>query len=354
MSLTLWITALPVWAIAIVFAVALILIIKGGDVFVDAASSIAGALKIPPLIVGATIVSLATTLPEIIVSVSAAAKGNVDIAAGNAIGSVTANTALVMGVLLVGMPIIVDKKDFTPKGILLFLAAAVLILSCIFTPRFHMNSAAGAGDYYTLATIGIVVLGILCITFFAQNIRNAKNGMLADRALQKETEQKAAVQPAYTKKQIIKSVILFVLGGAGIVIGAQALVESGSELALRFGIEQRVISVVAFALGTSLPELITAISALRKKESAISVGNIIGANIIDLTLILPLCALSSAVKGNGSLAVPVQAVAIDMSVCLLTIAIAVIPTIFRGKFSRVQGGMMLTCYGAYVVSTVAF
>ena len=349
MSLTVWITALPVWAIAIVFAAALILIIKGGDVFVDAASRIAGALKIPPLIVGATIVSLATTLPEIIVSVSAAAKGNVDIAAGNAIGSVTANTALVKGVLLVGMPIMIDKKDFTPKGVLLFLSATVLILSCIFTPRFHMNSAAGAGDYYSLATIGIVVLGILCISFFVQNIRHAKSEIQIERR-----QPAQAAQPAYSKKQIFKSVILFVLGGAGIVIGAQALVESGSELALRFGIEQRVISVVAFALGTSLPELITAISALRKKESAISVGNIIGANIIDLTLILPLCALSSAIKGNGSLAVPVQAVAIDMSVCLLTIAIAVIPTIFRGKFSRIQGGLMLGCYSAYVVSTVAF
>ncbi|MBR2590587.1 MAG: calcium/sodium antiporter [Clostridia bacterium] len=350
MSLTLWITALPVWAIAIVFIVALILIIKGGDVFVDAAGNIAAALKIPPLIVGATIVSLATTLPEVIVSVSAVAKGNVDIAAGNAIGSVTANTALVMGVLLIGMPIMVDKKDFTPKGILLFLAAGVLILSCVFTPRFQMSDGVNEGEYYSLAGIGIVVLAILCITFFAQNIRHAKS----DIKLAHTKEETAAAQPAFTKKQIVKSIIFFILGGAGIVIGAQALVESGSELALRFGIEQRVISVVAFALGTSLPELITAISALRKKESAISIGNIIGANIIDLTLILPLCAFSSVLKGNGSLAVPVQSVAIDMGVCLLTIAIAVIPTIFRGKFSRVQGGIMLTCYSAYVVSTVAF
>ena len=349
MSLTLWITALPVWAIAIVFIVALILIIKGGDVFVDAAGNIAGALKIPPLIVGATIVSLATTLPEIIVSVSAVAKGNVDIAAGNAIGSVTANTALVMGVLLIGMPIMVDKKDFTPKAILLFLAACVLILSCVFTPRFHIDGAVNEGEYHSLATVGIVVLAILCITFFAQNIRHAKSDIKIAHK-----REAAATQPVFTKKQTVKSVIFFLLGGAGIVIGAQALVESGSELALRFGIEQRVISVVAFALGTSLPELITAVSALRKKESAISVGNIIGANIIDLTLILPLCALCSAMKGNGSLAVPVQSVAIDMSVCLLTIAIAVIPTIFRGKFSRVQGGVMLTCYSAYVVSTVAF
>ena len=348
MSLSLLISALPVWATAIVFAVALVLIIKGGDVFVDAASRIAGALKIPPLIVGATIVSLATTLPEIIVSVSAAAKGNVDIAAGNAIGSVTANTALVMGVLLVGMPIMVDKKDFTPKGILLFLAASVLILSCVFTPRFQMSSSLLEGEYHSLATAGIIVLAVLCIAFFVQNIRHAKSGMQA------QPREETPTQAELDKKDILKSILFFVLGAGGIVLGAQALVESGSALALHFGIEQRVISVIAFALGTSLPELITAISALRRKESAISVGNIIGANIIDLTLILPLCALSCAVQGGGSLAVPVKAVAIDMSVCLLTIAIAVIPTIFRGKFSRAQGGVMLTCYGAYVISTVVF
>ena len=349
MFLSAWIAALPVWALALVFIVALVLIIKGGDIFVDAASSIACALKIPPLIVGATIVSLATTLPEIIVSVSAAAKGNVDIAAGNAIGSVTANTALVMGVLLVGIPIAVEKKDFTPKAIVLFLAASVLILSCVFTPRFRMQSALSTGEYHSLATAGILVLAVLCTVFFVQNIRNAKSGMKLEH-----TKQAERVQSEVSKAQILKSMVFFVLGAGGIVLGAQGLVESGSKLALHMGIEQRVISVIAFALGTSLPEFITAISALRKKESAISVGNIIGANIIDLTLILPLCALSSAIHGSGSLAVPVQTVSIDMSVCLLCIAVAVIPTIFTGKFSRMQGGVMLTCYGAYVVSTVAF
>ena len=345
MSLTALISALPVPVIIIALVVALVMIIKGGDAFVDAAGYIAGALKIPKLIVGATIVSFATTLPEVIVSVSAAAKGNVDMAAGNAIGSVTANTALVMGILLLGMPIAVDKKDFTPKGILLFASAAVLLVSCIVTPRFHMSSTLLEGDYYSLATIGIVVLAGICILFFVQNIHHAKT----IPPIEHESEE-----PTITvcKKDVIKNIILFVLGAAGIVLGAQVLVESGSELAKRFGIEQRIISVIGFAIGTSLPELITAISALRKKESAISVGNIIGANIIDLTLILPLCAFSSAIRGGGSLAVPAQAVAIDMSVCLATIAIAVIPTIFRGKFSRAQGGVMLTCYGAYVLTTM--
>lgn len=347
MELSVWFGTLPTWVLMLAFVAALVLIVKGGDSFVDAAGYIAGALKIPKLIVGATIVSFATTMPEMIVSVSATAKGNIDMAAGNAIGSVTANTALVMGILLLGMPITVNKKDFTPKAVMLFGAACVLIFSCIFTPKFTYTSALADGEYYSLALAGIVVLVILCSAFFVQNIHGAKGAM-------KEAPDPgdAVIHP--TKKDVLKNICLFILGAAGIVIGAQVLVESGSELAKRFGIEQRIISVIAFAIGTSLPELITAISALRKKESAISVGNIIGANIIDLTLILPMCAITSALKGNGTLAVPVQAVVIDMSVCLITIAIAVIPTIFKGKFTRVQGGVMLACYGAYVAVTCFF
>lgn len=344
MGLDVLFAGLPTWVLILAFVAALVLIVKGGDSFVDAAGYIAGALKIPKLIVGATIVSFATTLPELLVSVSATAKGNVDMAAGNAIGSVTANTALVMGILLLGMPIAVNKKDFTPKALILFGAACVLILSCIFTPKFSLSSVLADGEYYSLAIAGIVVLVILCSAFFVQNIRGTKGAMKEAPA-----PRDAAIKP--TKKEVGKNILLFVLGAAGIVLGANVLVESGSEVAKRFGIEQRIISVIAFAIGTSLPELITAISALRKKESAISVGNIIGANIIDLTLILPMCALTSSLKGNGALAVPVQAVVIDMSVCLITIAIAVIPTIFRGKFSRVQGGVMLACYGAYVAVT---
>ena len=341
MSLTTLVGAMPLWALGITFAVALLLIIKGGDIFVDAASFIAKVLKIPKLIIGATIVAFATTLPEMIVSISATAKGNVEIAAGNAIGSVTANTALVMGILLIGLPIAVDKKDFTPKGIILFLSAAVLILACIFTPRFSKTSLFSEGSYYSLSLIGIIVLAILCLSFFIQSIHHTRHG----EALEAESFHA-------TKKETVRHILLFIAGAAGIVIGAQLLVESGSEAAKRFGIDQRIISIVAFALGTSLPELVTAISAIRKKQSSISVGNIVGANIIDLTLILPLCALTSSISGNGSLAVPSKIVAIDMSVCLICIAIAVIPTMIRGKFKRSQGVLMLGFYLVYVCLTV--
>ena len=113
-----------------------------------------------------------------------------------------------------------------------------------------------------------------------------------------------------------------------------------------------VIGLTMVALGTSLPELVTTITALRKKEGALSVGNILGANIIDLTLILPICSFISMGKGNGALAVSVSSVTIDMVVCMIAIVIAVLPTIISQKFRRWQGAVMLAGYIGYVVSVV--
>ena len=117
------------------FIVGLVLIIKGGDWFVDSASWIAEVLGVPKFVIGATIVSIATTLPEMIVSIQATAKGNVDMAAGNAIGSVTANTAMIMGLFIVCMPFAIKRKEFAPKACMMFGASALLMLGCIFTEK---------------------------------------------------------------------------------------------------------------------------------------------------------------------------------------------------------------------------
>lgn len=153
-----------------------------------------------------------------------------------------------------------------------------------------------------------------------------------------------------TKKDWFKNIIFFVLGAAGIVVGADLLVNYGTQIAQSLGIPQRVISVIAIAIGTSLPELVTTITALRKKVGALSVGNILGANIIDLTLILPICSFVSMGKGTGALAVSVSSVTIDMIVCLCAIAVAVFPTIITKKFNRWQGVVMLAGYVGYVIS----
>lgn len=139
----------------VLFIIGLILIIKGGDWFVDSASWIAEVAGVPKFVIGATIVSLATTLPEMIVSITATAKGNVEMAAGNAVGSVTANTAMIMGIFIVSMPFAIKRKSFSPKALMMFAASAVLVLGCIFTSKREMTFEGETNMYYTLSTIGL-------------------------------------------------------------------------------------------------------------------------------------------------------------------------------------------------------
>lgn len=339
----------------VLFAIGLVLIIKGGDWFVDSASWIAEVLGVPKFVIGATIVSIATTLPEMIVSIQATAKGNVDMAAGNAIGSVTANTAMIMGVFIVCMPFAIKRKEFAPKAIMMFCASAALVLGCVFTKQETLTFEGETNLYYRLSLIGLIVLIAIFVIFFIENFASMKKSETQiepspeNIGLQEEDDIVPSKETA-TKKDWFKNIIFFALGAAGIVVGADLLVNYGTQIAQSLGIPQRVISVIAIAIGTSLPELVTTITALRKKVGALSVGNILGANIIDLTLILPICSFVSMGKGTGALAVSVSSVTIDMIVCLCAIAVAVFPTIITKKFNRWQGVVMLAGYVGYVIS----
>ncbi len=340
----------------VLFVIGLVLIIKGGDWFVDSASWIAEVAGVPKFVIGATIVSLATTLPEMIVSVMATAKGNVDMAAGNAIGSVTANTAMIMGLFIVTTPFAIKRKSFSPKALMMFAASAVLVLGCIFTTKQTLTFEGETNVYYRLSTIGLILLIAIFIAFFIENFISMKNETKQIEpdphgiGIQEEDNIVVTKETA-TKKDWAKNIIFFILGAVGIVVGAQLLVTYGTKIAESLNVPQRIISVIAIAIGTSLPELVTTITAIRKKEGALSVGNILGANIIDLTLILPICSFVSMGKGTGALAVSASSVQIDMVVCLVAIAIAIIPTIITQKFQRWQGVLMLVGYIAYVLVT---
>ena len=342
---------------AIAFLVGLVLIIKGGDWFVDSASWIAEVLGVPKFVIGATIVSLATTLPELIVSISATAQGNVEMAAGNAIGSVTANTALILGLFTVCMPFAIKRKEFSPKALLMLGASVALFLGCVFATEFDATYSGEAGRFHSLSTVGLIALMGIFIVFFAENYISMKNSNTqiepSPQSIGIQNEDEIVPTKENTSSvDWAKRIALFALGAGGIVLGAQLLVNSGTELATRMNVPQRVISIVAIAIGTSLPELVTTITAIRKKEGALSVGNILGANIIDLTLILPICSVVSMAQGNGALAVSYQAVRFDMIACIVAIAIAVVPTIITKKFSRWQGIATLSGYLAYVAYTV--
>ncbi len=339
----------------VLFVIGLFLIIKGGDWFVDSASWIAEVLGVPKFVIGATIVSLATTLPEMIVSVQATIKGNVEMAAGNAIGSVTANTAMIMGIFIVCMPFAVKRKEFTPKALMMFAASAALVLGCIFTAKETLTFEGETGTFYRLSTIGLIVLVAIFIAFFVENFISMKNETKhiepsPDNIGIQEEDDIVPTKENATKKDWLKNIVFFAIGAAGIVVGADLLVDYGTKIAISLNIPQRVISVIAIAIGTSLPELVTTITALRKKVGALSVGNILGANIIDLTLILPICSFVSMGKGTGALAVSASSVTIDMIVCLAAIAIAIFPTIATKKFQRWQGIVMLLGYLGYVIT----
>ncbi|MBO7275098.1 MAG: sodium:calcium antiporter, partial [Clostridia bacterium] len=240
------------------------MIIKGGDWFVDSAAWFAEITGIPKFVVGATVVSFATTLPELLVSVRAAMNGSAQLAIGNAVGSVTANTTLIMGVSLVAMAGVVSRKEFSLKGGLLL--AAVISLTALSLGNF-------------LPVWSAYVLWAIFIVFMVSNLIEGKKSAGAEKS------------DDFDKKEIPLKALFFVLGTAAIVFGAEFLVSSGKTIASGIGISETIIGFTVIALGTSLPELVTTLTAIRKKESSLSVGNIIGANIIDTTLILPLCAV---------------------------------------------------------------
>ena len=307
------------------FALGSLLVVKGGDYFVDAASWIAEVSGVPKLIVGATIVSIATTLPEMLVSVMAATEGKVDMSIGNAVGSVTANIGLIMAIALICMPGVIKRADYLYKSVFMLLAAGIIVV-CGF-----------------MGKVSILFSVILLVVFAAFMFENVSSAVKMMRADQNSGKEKTAV----TGKVVTINIIKFLVGAAGIVLGANLLVENGSELARFMGVSERIIGVTLVAVGTSLPELVTTITAIAKKQSSLSVGNILGANIMDLTLIMPLSALVS----GKSLPVSATAAMLDLPVCLLVGLVAVIPAMIKSKFTRLQGIILLAIYAVYVVAT---
>ena len=341
--------------IIILFIIGLLLIIKGGDWFVDAASWIAEKSGIPKFIIGATIVSIATTLPELIVSIIAAIEGHgllvsgdevaalesVDMAIGNAIGSVNANSGLIMAISLIFMPAVIKRKEFWVKPVLLMATIIILFFASL------------KGE---LTLVGSIFVLLMLVIFFIENTISAKRQMAVAPAEEKETEIAVAEEEAVeepkgffkklaAKYEIPFNIIMFILGAAGIVIGARLLVDKGTQIAVMLNVPTKIIALTMVAIGTSLPELVTTISAIVKKQSDLSVGNIFGANLIDMALILPVC---SFIFGAG-LPVNNNVLYLDMAFALGLVSIAVVPTIIRGKFSRIQGFAFFATYVVYIV-----
>ena len=298
----------------ILFLLGLLCLIKGGDWFVDGASALARRFHLPELLIGATVVSIGTTLPEVMVSTISAVSGHGEISYGNAIGSVICNAALIAAITVAVRPGKVDPKTLRVPVAFFFAAAAIY---CV--------AAYGMGRF--TRPMGLLMLGMF-VAYMAANVWQMKN---------------APAEPEHEEEPmgIGKIVLLLVVGAALIALGANLLVDNGTIIAQAMGVPESVIALTFVALGTSLPELVTAITSLMKGHSDLSLGNVVGANVFNLVLAPFEIPQSATLFGINS------SLVLELPVMLLVMVLLTIPALVRGKLSRVQGVALLCIYAAF-------
>ena len=315
----------------LLFILGLVLLIKGGDWFVDGATDIARRFHIPEIIVGATVVSIGTTLPEVMVSATGALNGQGAMAYGNAIGSIICNTALIAAITVTAKPGPVDVKSLKMPVLFFFLSAGIYCFTAYTTGYFSRG-------------LGLILLAIFLVYMYL-TIRSGMKGT----DLGKHDRREQAVPE--TASPLWKSILGLVLGAVLIAVGANLLVDNGTILASALGVPESVIALTVVALGTSLPELVTAVTSLMKGHSSLSLGNIIGANIFNLVLVSGISVtlapfqvpVASTLFGRNA------SLVLDIPVMLSVMAILTLPALVRKKLSRVQGILLLTIYAAFCV-----
>lgn len=319
------------WGSLILFAVGVALLIKGGDWFVDSAVGVAKRFRVPEIIIGATVVSIGTTLPEVMVSVTAAINNNGAIAYGNAIGSIICNTALIAALTIAIRPAPVQKKTVITPVIFFFASAAIYVVAAYGFGRFDR-------------WLGIVML-LVFGTYMAMTIRNGFKNPIEEQHEGDEGDNGGS---------FVKNIIVLVISAALIAVGADMLEGSSVSLATMAGIPTEVVGVTVVALCTSLPELVTAVTALAKGHGALSLGNIIGANIFNLVLVSGAAVtISPFVIPEGSKLFGYNtSQLIEIPLMVAVMAIMTLPAIFKGKLRRWQGATLLCIYGAFVVLQV--
>ena len=335
----------------LLFAVGLVLLIKGGDWFVDGATGIARRFKLPEILIGATVVSIGTTLPEVMVSAQGAMAGSGAIAYGNAIGSIICNTSLIAALTIAIKPGKAERKTMILPVCFFFGAAA-----------FYATIAYTTGDFSRW--VGIALLSIFVVYMSLTVLQMKKNPTLAVAEGEEEEEESSLSDEEYSsygffrkayahisgkKNTIAREIVLLVIGAAVIALGANLLVDNGMIIAEKLGVPQTVIALTFVALGTSLPELVTAITSLAKGHGSLSLGNIIGANLFNLVLVSGVAVtISPFPVPNASQLFGMNAsLVMDIPVALGAMAIMVIPTLIRQKLSRVQGIVLLCIYAAF-------
>jgi cation:H+ antiporter len=307
----------------VLFIVGLLFLIKGGDYFVDGATGIARAFHLPELLIGATVVSIGTTLPEVMVSTTSALSGHGEIAYGNAIGSIICNAALIAAITITVRPGKVDRRTLGTPVLFFFVAAALY-----------------AGVAYTTGTftrpIGLVLLAIFVV-------------YMVVTVLQMRGSPESAPEEDEAPKSTLQNLVMLVVGAVAIALGANLLVDNGTLIAQGLGVPESVIALTFVALGTSLPELVTAITSLIKGHSALSLGNVIGANLFNLVLV---CGVSISlapfnIPQSATIAGMNASLVLDLPVMALVMALLTVPALVRERLSRGQGVLLLAIYAAF-------
>ena len=307
----------------LLFIVGLLFLIKGGDWFVDGASALARRFHLPELLIGATVVSIGTTLPEVMVSTMSALSGHGEIAYGNAIGSVICNAALIAAITIAVRPGKVDPKTLKIPVLFFFAAAAIY---CV--------AAYGFGKF--TRPMGFIMLAMF-VAYIAANIHQMKNAPAEEH----EEEEETMPMP--------RMLLLLVLGAVLIAMGANLLVDNGTLIAQALGVPESVIALTFVALGTSLPELVTAITSLIKGHSDLSLGNVVGANVFNLVLVsgVSVALAPFTVPQSATIFGMNSSLVLEIPVMIAVMVLLTAPALVKGKLSRVQGVALLVIYAVF-------
>ena len=329
------INGLPIAAVILLLAVGFAFLVKGADFFVEGSSSIAKKLKVPPIIIGLTIVAMGTSLPETAVSVTASLVQNNELAVSNVVGSNIFNLMFVIGVCSILTPIMVQKATVV-RDIPLSLGCALFLL---------VLGISGLGDKAGM-TLGHAD-GVIFLIVFAGYIFTMVRSAMKARAAGPKVEIEG-VEECDNMKELSygKSILFLIVGAAAIAFGGDLTVDTASRIAIELGMSQTLVGLTIVSIGTSLPELVTSVVAARKNEVDMAVGNAVGSNIFNILMVL---GISSAIS-------PVALIRENIIDIVLLMVFSVMVWIFAGtrkKIERKEGIIMVVVYLVYCAYIIA-
>ncbi len=329
------INGLPIAAVILLLAVGFAFLVKGADFFVEGSSSIAKKLKVPPIIIGLTIVAMGTSLPETAVSVTASLVQNNELAVSNVVGSNIFNLMFVIGVCSILTPIMVQKATVV-RDIPLSLGCALFLL---------VLGISGLGDKAGM-TLGHAD-GVIFLIVFAGYIFTMVRSAMKARAAGQKVEIEG-VEECDNMKELSygRSILFLIVGAAAIAFGGDLTVDTASRIAIELGMSQTLVGLTIVSIGTSLPELVTSVVAARKNEVDMAVGNAVGSNIFNILMVL---GISSAIS-------PVALIRENIIDIVLLMVFSVMVWIFAGtrkKIERKEGIIMVVVYLVYCAYIIA-